>query len=205
MHTQEHWEDVYNTKETNQVSWFQEHAETSLTFIDNAVKAKDAAIIDVGGGASTLVDDLLLRSHNNVTVLDLSLAALQKSQSRIGEKSASVQWLQGNILETSLRPNHYDVWHDRAVFHFLTSPLERQTYISKLCSAVKKGALVVIATFAEDGPEKCSGLPVMRYSADELQKQFGAAFELLASKKESHFTPWGSEQRFTYCSFIKRR
>lgn len=199
MKEKEHWENVYTMKKSNEVSWFQEHAHRSLKLIQDANLPKTSAIIDVGGGASTLIDDLLDRGYENLTVLDLSHAALATAKSRIGARAAQVQWMEANILEANLTAQMYDVWHDRAVFHFLTTEEERSAYVETVCKAVKPGGLVIIATFAEDGPTKCSGLPVMRYSAQELHSEFGAAFQLLGQEKESHLTPGGAEQKFVYC------
>jgi 2-polyprenyl-3-methyl-5-hydroxy-6-metoxy-1,4-benzoquinol methylase len=195
------WENVYTTKSPNEVSWFQEHAELSLKIIRNAGIPTSASIIDVGGGASTLVDDLLAHGYENITVLDLSISALSIAKSRMGGNASTVKWIEGNVLEADFPEQSYDVWHDRAVFHFLTSEQERQIYVRKVLKAVKPGGLVIVATFAEDGPTKCSGLPVMRYSADQLHSEFGEQFQLLGHEKESHHTPGGNEQKFVYCCF----
>jgi len=203
MQTKEHWENVYSTKAAEEVSWFQEHAGLSLQIIRDSALAPDGRIIDVGGGASTLVDDLLSAGFSKITVLDLSAAALAKAKARLGSRAASVQWLEANILDVTLPASTYDVWHDRAVFHFLTSESERHRYVEQVLHAVKPGGLVIVATFAEDGPEKCSGLPVMRYSTEGLHAEFGNTFELLGSQRESHLTPTGKEQKFVYC-FCRR-
>jgi 2-polyprenyl-3-methyl-5-hydroxy-6-metoxy-1,4-benzoquinol methylase len=203
MQTKEHWENVYSTKAADEVSWFQEHARLSLQIIRDSALAPDGRIIDVGGGASTLVDDLLSAGFSKITVLDLSAAALAKAKARLGSRAASVQWLEANILDVTLPASAYDVWHDRAVFHFLTSESERHRYVEQVLHAVKPGGLVIVATFAEDGPEKCSGLPVMRYSTEGLHAEFGNTFELLGSQRESHLTPTGKEQKFVYC-FCRR-
>lgn len=199
MQPKDHWERVYSTKATDAVSWFQEHAEHSLRLIQRTGVPLSAAIIDVGGGASTLVDDLLASGYSNLTVLDLSAAALAAAKRRLGSLSSNVQWLEANITNASLPANGYDVWHDRAVFHFLTSPEERRSYVEAVLRAVKPGGHVIVATFAEDGPTQCSGLPVMRYSAAELHAQFGESFELLQQEKEAHRTPSGGVQQFVYC------
>ena len=203
MQTKEHWENVYSTKAAEEVSWFQEHARLSLQIICDSALAPDGRIIDVGGGASTLVDDLLSAGFSKITVLDLSAAALARAKARLGSRAASVQWLEANILDVTLPASTYDVWHDRAVFHFLTSESERHRYVEQVLHAVKPGGLVIVATFAEDGPEKCSGLPVMRYSTEGLHAEFGNTFELLGSQRESHLTPTGKEQKFVYC-FCRR-
>lgn len=194
-----HWEKVYTTKADTEVSWFQQHAALSLKLIRDAGIPTSASIIDVGGGAATLVDDLLALGYAKLTVLDLSAAALARARARLGARASEVTWLEANILDVALPSQGYDVWHDRAVFHFLTSDGERQRYVQQVLHAVKPGGLVIVATFAEDGPEKCSGLPVMRYSAGELHGQFGAPFELLGHEKETHHTPGGAEQKFVYC------
>lgn len=199
MESKKHWENVYATKAATAVSWFQEHAALSLKLIRQAAIPTSASIIDVGGGASTLVDDLLTNGYEHLTVLDLSEAALAAAKSRLGLQAAKVQWLEADILQAELPVGGYDVWHDRAVFHFLTSEMERQRYVRKVLRAVKPGGLVIVATFAEDGPTECSGLPVMRYSASELHAEFGEPFQLLGHEKESHHTPSGNEQKFVYC------
>jgi len=199
MESKEHWEQVYSTKASTEVSWFQKHAALSLKLIREAGIPKSASIIDVGGGASTLVDDLLANGHEHLTVLDLSGAALATAKSRLGPGSARVRWVEANVLTADLPTHGYDMWHDRAVFHFLTSEEERHAYVNKVLQAVKPSGLVIVATFAEDGPTKCSGLPVMRYRAEELHAEFGAPFQLLGHERESHHTPSGNEQKFVYC------
>lgn len=199
MQSKEHWEKVYSTRQTTEVSWFQQHAATSMRLIAEAGISHDAALIDVGGGASTLVDDLLGQGFNSVTVLDISAAALAAAKERLGEKASRVQWIEASITDARLSFHAYDLWHDRAVFHFLTSPEERQAYMATLRNALKPGGYVVIFTFADDGPTKCSGLPVMRYSIQQLQAEFGATFRTLDSGRETHVTPAGNEQRFIYC------
>jgi ubiquinone/menaquinone biosynthesis C-methylase UbiE len=181
------------------VSWFQPHAESSLGFIHATGVGKDAAIIDVGGGASTLVDDLVSEGYSDLTVLDLSAAALEAARKRLGERERGVRWIEADITEVNLPDNRYDVWHDRAVFHFLTAPEQREAYVRTVFRSVKPGGHVIVATFAEDGPDKCSGLPVMRYSPDGLHDEFGEAFTLLQHRKEAHHTPSGSVQQFVYC------
>ncbi|MCR6480518.1 class I SAM-dependent methyltransferase [Variovorax sp. ZS18.2.2] len=201
MQSKEHWEQVYTTKTTTGVSWFQAHASQSVQLIGQTGQAKDIAIIDVGGGASTLVDDLLGEGYSNLTVLDLSEAALSAAKARLGERehARDVTWLVGDITQVELAPHAYDVWHDRAVFHFLTAREEREAYVRAVLRAVKPGGQVIVATFAEDGPDKCSGLPVMRYSADGLHAEFGAPFTLLKQEREEHHTPFGTVQKFIYC------
>ncbi len=204
MASKEHWEKVYAGKSATAVSWFQEHAALSLKLIRQAATPTSASIIDVGGGASTLVDDLLAAGYEHLTVLDLSEAALAVAKLRLGVRAAKVRWIEANILQAELPDPGYDVWHDRAVFHFLTNEQDRHDYVSKVLRMVKPGGLVIVATFAEDGPTKCSGLPVMRYSAEELHAEFGKPFQLLGQVKESHRTPSGDEQRFVYCLCRKK-
>jgi ubiquinone/menaquinone biosynthesis C-methylase UbiE len=199
MQTKQHWQNVYTTKATEQVSWFQPHAERSVKLIRDASIDKAASIIDVGGGASTLVDDLLKVGYRRLTVLDLSAAALIAAKNRLGDRASEVIWLEANVLDAPLPQQEYSVWHDRAVFHFLTTVEERQTYVQAVLRAVKPGGLIIMATFAEDGPTTCSGLPVMRYSAAQLYAEFGSAFQWLGHEQEIHVTPSGKEQKFIYC------
>jgi len=199
MQPKEHWDHVYAVKPTEGVSWFQEHAEQSLRLIRGTGIPLTASIIDVGGGASTLVDDLLQNGYSSLTVLDISATALAAAQKRLAEKSSAVHWIAANIIEAALPMHGYDVWHDRAVFHFLTSVQDRHAYVEAVLRAVKPGGHVIVATFAEDGPTLCSGLPVMRYRANELHAEFGAAFTLLQHEKEEHHTPFGTIQKFVYC------
>jgi SAM-dependent methyltransferase len=199
MHSKKHWEQVYTTKATNAVSWFQEHADQSLRLIRDSGVARSDSIIDVGGGASTLVDDLLRDGYGALTVLDLSAAALAAAQRRLGRRAREVQWVEADITTVALPLHAYDLWHDRAVFHFLTSPEQRAVYVQAVIRAVKPGGHVIVATFAEDGPTQCSGLPVMRYRADDLHAEFGQPFELLKHEKEAHHTPFGTVQKFVYC------
>lgn len=203
MEQKSHWENIYSTRAPDAVSWFQPHAEMSLRLIRNASGESGARVIDVGGGASTLVDDLLAEGFPQPTVLDLSGAAIATARQRLGERASEVTWLEADITRVSLPENAYDIWHDRAVFHFLTDPADRAAYVQTVLHAVKPGGHVIVATFAEDGPLKCSGLPIVRYSADALHAQFGTPFELIAHENEAHQTPGGAVQRFVYC-FCRR-
>uniref|UniRef100_UPI002AB78998 class I SAM-dependent methyltransferase n=1 Tax=Paraburkholderia sp. J8-2 TaxID=2805440 RepID=UPI002AB78998 len=162
MQSKEHWNHVYETKASTDVSWFQEHPRQSIELIEQSGVDKDAAIIDVGGGASTLVDDLIDKGYSELTVLDLSEAALEVARERLGERVQAVSWIVGDVTKADLPVHAFDVWHDRAVFHFLTSEAEREAYVRTVLRTVKPGGTVIVATFAEDGPERCSGLPVMR-------------------------------------------
>ena len=199
MQAKEHWEKVYSTKAADAVSWFQPHANISVSLINDAGVSRDASIIDVGGGASTLVDDLLANGYTNLTVLDLSAAALAAARDRLGEKAEHVRWIEADVTKADLPGHQFDIWHDRAVFHFLTNPEDRAAYVQAVFRSVKPGGHVIVATFAEDGPDQCSGLPVMRYRPDELHAEFGESFALLRHEKEAHHTPSGKVQQFVYC------
>jgi len=199
MDSKTHWETVYSSKSTEAVSWFQPHADLSLNLIKATGVGRGAAIIDVGGGASTLVDDLVAEGYADLTVLDLSAAALKAARKRLGAEADRVCWLEADITKAALPASRYDIWHDRAVFHFLTAPADRAAYVRTVLRAVRPGGHVIVATFAEDGPLQCSGLPVMRYRADELHDQFGEAFTLIQHQKEEHHTPFGTVQQFVYC------
>lgn len=199
----EHWEKVYQTKQPDAVSWFQEHATRSLELIRSVGPSLQANVVDVGGGASTLVDDLLSNGFHNVSVLDLSASALEIAHQRLGAAGDCVTWLAGDICTVNLPDHAYDIWHDRAVFHFLTDPADRAAYVRQVMKAVKPGGHVIVATFAPDGPEQCSGLPVARYAPGELHQEFGPSFELLEHMSEEHKTPWGAVQHFVYCHCLK--
>lgn len=199
MPSKEHWDKVYNSSASDSLSWFQSRAALSLDLIHATGAGHAAAIVDVGGGTSTLVDDLLTNGYTDLSVLDLSAAALTEAQRRLGEQAGKVQWLEADITQAELPKKRYDIWHDRAVFHFLTTQKERDAYVRNVYYSVKPGGHVIIATFAEDGPDECSGLPVMRYRADDLHDEFGEAFALLKHQKETHQTPFGTVQQFVYC------
>ena len=196
---QQHWEAVYAKKAADRVSWYRPHLDESLRFLAAAKIEPAAAIIDVGGGASTFVDDLLERGYSNVTVLDLSAAALETAKRRLGDRALRVRWICADVTQADLPENTYDFWHDRAVFHFLMEPTARARYVDTVRKAVKSGGHIIVATFGPHGPEQCSGLEVMRYTPDELHAEFGAAFAKIADSTELHETPWGTEQEFVYC------
>lgn len=195
----QHWEAVYETKAPDQVSWYRPHLDRSLRFLDLASLSLDAEIIDVGGGTSTFVDDLLDRRFTRVTVLDLSAAALQTARLRLGPRAGEVLWLCADVLEAELPPNTFDFWHDRAVFHFLTTEAARARYVEVVRKAVKPGGHVVIATFGPNGPQKCSGLDVSRFTSEGIHAEFGRQFQKVGEDTELHDTPWGSQQEFVYC------
>src|ERR1700758_1067213 len=198
-----HWETVYATRGENQVSWFQESPAISLALIKATQAARDAAIIDIGGGASRLADALLHEGYRSIAVLDLSAHALEAAKTRIGPSSDKIDWIVADV--TSWTPARtYDVWHDRAAFPFLTTPGDRAAYRDRLRCAVIEGGHVIIGTFALDGPEKCSGLPVQRYDGKSLAAELGSEFELVETRGDVHRTPWGSAQSFQFSRFRRR-
>jgi 2-polyprenyl-3-methyl-5-hydroxy-6-metoxy-1,4-benzoquinol methylase len=199
MGAMEHWERVYATKRPDEVSWYRAHLDVSLHLIANANADPAAAIIDVGGGESTLADDLVATGYRNVTVLDLSSIAIRVAKRRLGMDATSIKWLQGDVTTFPLEHHAYDVWHDRAVFHFLTEPRDRAAYVRQVKHAMKPGGHVIVATFGPDGPTKCSGLDVVRYDAETLHGAFGSDFQRVAHLAEAHETPWGTVQQFVYC------
>src|SRR5574342_563260 len=164
MDPKSHWERIYRTKHPTQVSWYQPHAQRSLDLIRRVSPPPNGAIIDVGGGASNLIDDFLDAGYHDLTVLDLSATALAETRTRLGPHAGNVRWIEADILNASLPQARYSVWHDRAVFHFLTEPVDRASYIAQVRRAVRPGGFVLVATFADDGPTRCSGLEVRRYS-----------------------------------------
>lgn len=198
----QHWESVYGNKAVDEVSWFQQHAGSSLRLIE-ACADRAAHIIDVGGGASVLVDGLLDAGYRNLTVLDLAESALAASRTRLGARAQSVQWIAADITRAELPAARYDVWHDRAVFHFLTDPGDRARYVAQVLKSVKSGGHVIVAAFGPGGPQQCSGLDVMRYAPDALHAEFGAPFRPLGHETEIHQTPAGKEQEFVYCYCVR--
>ena len=194
-----HWEHVYQSKASDEVSWYRPHLDISLRLIEDAAPNPASAIIDVGGGEATLVDDLVGRGYRDVTVLDVSQAAIEGAKTRLGPAAASADWITGDITQVELAVARYDLWHDRAVFHFLTEADDRAAYVRQVARAVKPGGHVIVATFGPEGPEKCSGLDVVRYDSATLHGQFGSRFRLLDSVTELHQTPWGTPQQFMYC------
>lgn len=196
---QQHWDRVYQTKDATELSWYRAHLDTSLGLIDQAAPGRTAAIIDVGGGESTLVDDLVARGYMDVTVLDISGVAIDATRKRLGNQARAVQWLCGDATTIELPAACYDVWHDRAVFHFLTDRAQREAYVRQVARCVRIDGHVIVGTFGPVGPLRCSGLEVVRYDADELHDQFGARFELVRHFKETHRTPLDREQQFVWC------
>ena len=199
MDTQGHWEKVYGSKRPTEVSWYRPHLEVSLRLIETAAPERDARIIDVGAGESTLVDDLLARGYSNLTAIDLSSVALDVAKARIGAAGRDVTWLHGDILTFPFARHAYDVWHDRAVFHFLVDAVARAAYVRQVAHALRPGGYAIVATFGPEGPTRCSGLDVVRYGPDALHDEFGDAFRLVQHLTELHRTPGGTTQQFTYC------
>lgn len=201
MDQSSHWEHVYRTKGPDQTSWFQPEASLSLALIQGVTPGLESSIIDVGAGASTLVDGLVTAGYRRITVLDLSVAALAQAHQRLAESDITdaVTWRHADVLTVQLSAAAFDVWHDRAVFHFLTDAADRARYVAQVRHAVSPGGFVLVATFAEDGPMRCSGLDVARYSPHALHSEFGSDFRLVDSRREEHSTPWGARQAFTYC------
>jgi trans-aconitate methyltransferase len=195
-----HWNQVFATKATDQVSWFETVPAVSLRLLDAAGLTRDSRVIDIGGGDSHLIDQLLERGVRHVAVLDVSLAALDRARRRLGEMAAVPTWIEADVTGTwTLAP--VDFWHDRAAFHFLTLPEEREAYLMRLLQTLKPGGTAIIATFAADGPERCSGMQVVRYSPESLARELGPRFELVDTARHAHTTPWGSAQSFQYSVF----
>ena len=191
-----HWEKVYQTKAPTDVSWYTPHLEQSLALIQKSASSNRAAIIDVGGGESTLVDDLLVHGYNDITVLDISSAAIAVAKQRLSDQASCVNWVVADITQLDIPENRYDIWHDRAVFHFLTEDEQRKAYVSQVARAMRPGGSVIVATFGPEGPTTCSGLDIVRYDASALHDQFGPRFRLIESTIQLHETPFGTTQQF---------
>ena len=202
MDTQTHWNKIYTQKAPNQVSWYRPHLEASLALIEQAGAGSTASIIDVGAGESTLADDLLARGYSNLTALDISQAAIAASRKRLGDAAKRVRWVVADITQVELEPSAYDVWHDRAVFHFLTAAADRKAYVRQVVRSVRRCGHVIISAFGPEGPTRCSGLEVVRYDAKSLHEEFGANFRLISSSRQLHETPFGTTQQFLYCHCI---
>lgn len=198
MNRKPHWNRIHDSKEPRQLTWFQEAPTLTLRMLEKAGATRESSVIDVGGGAARLVDHLLARGYTDVTVLDVSRVALDHTRRRLGRAAARVRWIVGDVLEVSL-PGKFDVWHDRALFHFLTDAADRRRYSNRLYEALAPGGHAIISTFAEDGPERCSGLPCVQYAPDTLRAELGPdRFRLVGSERENHQTPTGAVQRFQY-------
>lgn len=199
MNQKQHWETIYATKKPNEVSWYREHLDNSLKMILRTGVEKSGAVIDVGGGSSTLVDDLLEKGFSNLSVLDISGKAIETSKRRLGDKAGFIEWIEADITNVRLPEKAYDVWHDRAVFHFLTEREDRRKYVELVMRSLKVGGHIIVASFGLDGPAKCSGLDVVRYSPRALHAEFGGDFKPVKSLTETHRTPFGTTQEFVYC------
>ena len=198
----DHWEHVYSTKGETGVSWYQDEPRLSLELIGAVAPAEGRRIVDVGGGASVLVDRLLGLPFGEIAVLDISETALGKARARLGERAGRVRWVVADVTEGP-ELGTFDVWHDRAVFHFLTDPADRRSYVELARQTVPRSGHLVIATFADDGPERCSDLDVCRYNARSLASELGEGFALVRESRETHTTPWGSSQAFVYGVFMR--
>lgn len=201
MGQRDHWEQAYATKPIRKLGWYAPHLHISLSWLGGLELTPDAAIIDIGGGASTLVDDLLAADYRAITVLDIAEQAVASARARLGDRAEPVTWLIGDITSVDLPLHGYDVWHDRAMFHFLTEPEQQRNYRDQLLKGLRPGGHLILATFAPEAPDRCSGLPVRRYLPEQLQSTLGAAFALQRHHKELHITPGGVEQMYLYCQF----
>ena len=199
MDTKDHWNSVYERKDAIEVSWFQAEPTLSPEIIGSLVSNKAVPLIDVGGGASTLVDKLLERGFTNLTVLDISAVALNHAKQRLGGRNKLVNWIEADVTRFAAH-TAFQLWHDRAVFHFLTLAPDRAAYVSSLAAALPQGH-AIISTFGMKGPEQCSGLHVVRYDAQKISAEFGDCFRLVNTFHELHTTPWGSPQEFAYFIF----
>jgi SAM-dependent methyltransferase len=198
VHSKNHWQRIYRTQPATEASWYQRNARVSLGLIDRIADPYRSTVLDVGGGASTLVDGLIERDYEQVTVLDIVPEALEVAQARLGTAAERVTWVAADVLTHPFVLESVDVWHDRALFHFLTSPNNRNAYLEQVIRAVRPGGHVILATFGKDGPTRCSGLGVRRYGPEEMQAEFGPSFTLLDVVQEGHVTPSGGIQAFQY-------
>ena len=196
---QHHWEAIYSGHSPDRVSWFRPHLDSSLAVIQEAALPPSAAILDIGAGASTLVDDLLARKFENLTVLDVAQPAIDHARNRLGAAAGRVHWIHADVLNAPLPPAAYDLWHDRALFHFLTAPEDRAAYLLQLTRSLRPGGHILLSTFSREGPPRCSGLPVVRYDAASLAQELGSCFQLIHASTEVHETPSGNKQHFLLC------
>ncbi len=202
MSNKDHWEKIYSTKEIDGVSWYQETPTTSLNIIDSLKLNLNTCLIDIGAGKSFLADNLLDLGYNDITILDISRNALNEVTRRVGKKNHKIKCIESNVIDLS-SGQKYDVWHDRAVFHFITNNKEREKYLDLLNSSLNKDGCLIIGTFSEDGPLKCSGLEVQRYSVKDLRELLKPNFKFIDGFKEIHDTPFNTSQSFTFCTFKK--
>ena len=203
MDVKSHWEHTFETRSPAETSWYTPHLQHSIRWIEESGLPKTAAILDVGTGRSTLIDDLLARGYTDLTALDISQSALAEICQRLSHQAASVTWIAGDVTTVSLTPGRYDLWHDRALFHFLTEPAQRDQYLDQIKRALKPGGLVILSTFGPEGPVQCSGLAVCRYDRASLAAAFGPDFTLQDAEMETHTTPSGKPQQFLHARFIR--
>ncbi len=201
MDRRQHWDRIYGKRGSEELSWYQAHPDTSLRLIASTGVGRDARIIDAGGGDSVLVDNLLDRGFRDVTVIDVSTHALQRARQRLGERARHVNWICGDVLEFR-PPERFDVWHDRAVFHFLTDAKDRAAYVRAVLEALRPGGHLIVATFSPEAPPKCSGLDVVRYSSESLAQVLGDRLTLVESLQQLHITPGGVKQPFNFSRFL---
>lgn len=201
MNRRDHWKQVYTTRATDQVGWYAPHLQTSIDWIGELALPADSPIIDIGCGASTLVDDLLEAGYRSITAIDIAEPALCLVRERLGAKSELVNWLAADVTAVQLPDKAYELWHDRAVFHFLTAAEDRKAYRANLLAALRPDGHLIIGTFAPEAPARCSGLPVQRYSEQQLVDELGPDFALVRHAREMHMTPGGVEQMYLYCQF----
>jgi SAM-dependent methyltransferase len=201
MDARSHWEQVYATKDREQVSWFRPHLERSLELIERAAPDRAASILDVGAGESTLLDDLLALGYRKVTVLEISPTAMEALKERVGQAGRAIQWICGDVTEAVLPETSFDLWHDRALFHFLTEAEQRRAYVERVKRALKPDGSLIVSTFGPSGPERCSGLAAMRYDVSSLGSEFGDRFRLVESSLDLHETPSGAVQQFLTCRY----
>ena len=204
MSTKNHWEQVYLSRPADKLGWYTPHLQTSLNWIKELDLAKDSPVIDVGGGVSSLADDLLDAGHRSITIIDISGNALSAVKNRLGNRAELITWIEGDITAVELPTNYFELWHDRAVFHFLTESRQQQNYRDNLLTALKPGGHVIIGVFAPEAPPQCSGLPVQRYTPEQLQSTLGSEFELKRSQKELHITPGGPSRCIIIAAFCEK-
>ena len=204
MDCRSHWNKIFSTKLTSDVSWYQPHLQLSLQLISNTASGRDAKIIDVGGGDSSLVDDLIQHRYANLTILDISSQAIKRAKERLKDAGSVVQWIETDILQAQLRRSYFDVWHDRAMFHFLVDTNDKNKYLDIAADSIKPNGQLIVGSFAPDGPQQCSGLPTIRYSQEALAEHLKSHFEFVESLWEDHVTPQGKKQQFIYCRFVRK-
>jgi cyclopropane fatty-acyl-phospholipid synthase-like methyltransferase len=203
INSKTYWENIYETKDTSQVGWFQPQPQLSMSLIAELSLGKNSKVIDIGGGDSSLIDHLLENKYRNLTVLDISAKAMEKATQRLGEKSTGVEWIVSDIRDFE-PANKYDLWHDRAAFHFLIEDEDIEKYLTITKKSIREGGFMIIGTFSDKGPNTCSGLPVKQYSLEELENLFSPSFEIITRFNTDHITPSGQPQNYSFCVFRKK-